>query len=463
MARTLLSLRFLIAKIGSLCCVAARPHGSSTTSREWSVGRNEPFWLTNSSISPPLSTRWDYRFHSEGLSFGSQGDGGVARYVSSRSSNSKSSRSWGRGDSPGNHQFSASDGAISYISSPSDSFQNHQLTPAPTQGANVEEFVGDPASGPLISSLVEGTLGFSSFNGSISSRSDGSEYDPISKSHSSARRSFSNHRFFMSKPIHPVSFPDHITGIEEQNHTVGSTISSSSLHSDHRSTRPLPELHSLWFSEIGANLPRESVRWSSTGSIDFTGISEQLEPEVGYPYNAVPEVSKCGLCERLLSQRSPWGSRRIVRSGDMPVVSVLSCGHVYHAECLERVTPKTYKHDPPCPLCTKPDKNVPDQWAVCLARNRIPRLRSPRGEGPSSMWSCTQVGDCVEGALHTPNQSKMILSSRNRLKRQLSLKGNSAKERAENLKKSGLCPSNVFQGGIRVGQGTSWCSSSSDI
>lgn len=33
------------------------------------------------------------------------------------------------------------------------------------------------------------------------------------------------------------------------------------------------------------------------------------------------------------------------------MVAVLFCGHVYHAECLEKLTPETDTYDPPCPVC----------------------------------------------------------------------------------------------------------------
>lgn len=33
------------------------------------------------------------------------------------------------------------------------------------------------------------------------------------------------------------------------------------------------------------------------------------------------------------------------------MVAVLFCGHVYHAECLEKLTPETDTFDPPCPVC----------------------------------------------------------------------------------------------------------------
>ncbi|KAJ6384145.1 hypothetical protein OIU78_027449 [Salix suchowensis] len=62
---------------------------------------------------------------------------------------------------------------------------------------------------------------------------------------------------------------------------------------------------------------------------------------------------KCGVCGKLLWQKSPWSSHRIMRGSDMPTAGVLPCSHVFHAECLEQVTPKTQIHDPPCPLCLK--------------------------------------------------------------------------------------------------------------
>ncbi|MQL97930.1 hypothetical protein Taro_030628 [Colocasia esculenta] len=128
-----------IAKTGSLCCVAARPHGSSPGSREWSMGHDEPFWQTNTSFSPPLSRRWEQRLQTGGLSYGSLGDGGIT--LSSLSSNSKESRAWIRGEQLPHHTYSTSDGAMSYLSSPSDIFQAQQLLPPVVQGVHIDEYV----------------------------------------------------------------------------------------------------------------------------------------------------------------------------------------------------------------------------------------------------------------------------------------------------------------------------------
>jgi len=121
--------------------VAARPHGSTAVSREWSVGPNDPFWRTNTSFSPSLSRRWDYQLPSEELVYESNDEGVVALDDSSLSSNSKESRSWINGEQLRDHRYSAYDGAFSYFNSPADSYLNQQLMPPPVQGVSVNDYV----------------------------------------------------------------------------------------------------------------------------------------------------------------------------------------------------------------------------------------------------------------------------------------------------------------------------------
>ncbi len=117
--------------------MAARPHGSNTASRDWSVGPQEPYWRTNTSFSPPPS-RWDFRFQSEGLSYGSHE--GIQPYGSSTSSNGKETRGWVRGNYLYSHQYSASDGGGLFLSSPSDLSQGPQWTPPAIQEINVDDY-----------------------------------------------------------------------------------------------------------------------------------------------------------------------------------------------------------------------------------------------------------------------------------------------------------------------------------
>ncbi|GJN20569.1 hypothetical protein PR202_gb07961 [Eleusine coracana subsp. coracana] len=130
--------------MGSLCCVAARPHGTSTASREWSsIGRSDPHWRANAGFSSPISRRWEYQINSEGLSYGSHGDSGAAaNYGSSLSSNSKEpSRSWERSELPHDHRYSTSDGAISYFNSPDINFQNHHIMLPITHDSGIDEYM----------------------------------------------------------------------------------------------------------------------------------------------------------------------------------------------------------------------------------------------------------------------------------------------------------------------------------
>ncbi|GAA0157638.1 hypothetical protein LIER_14865 [Lithospermum erythrorhizon] len=59
---------------------------------------------------------------------------------------------------------------------------------------------------------------------------------------------------------------------------------------------------------------------------------------------------ECGLCEKLL-RKKPFVLDHTSSSGELSIVAVLVCGHVYHADCLEQGTCHEDRHDPPCPLC----------------------------------------------------------------------------------------------------------------
>ncbi|KAM0007663.1 putative transcription factor C2H2 family [Helianthus debilis subsp. tardiflorus] len=70
------------------------------------------------------------------------------------------------------------------------------------------------------------------------------------------------------------------------------------------------------------------------------------------------EIMTCGICSKLLTERSSWSSHKLMATNGLPVVSVLICGHVYHAECLENMTSEINKYDPACPVCTLGEKKV---------------------------------------------------------------------------------------------------------
>lgn len=404
--------------------MAARPHGSNATSTDWSMGPHEPYWRTNTSFSPPPS-RWDFQFQSEGLPYGSHD--GFHFYGSSTSSNSKESKSWVRGNLLYNNQYSASDSAGLFLSSSSDLSQGPQWTPPEIQEITIDDYETQTRRDSVSTQFsftpaIEGTSANPYSRGSTSSRSDGSESEPRVKSCMSSQHNFSSRLSFISKPIYPLSFPTQTSNRE--------AIDSASTV----------------LSEDDASTPqREAQRWSS---FDFADVSEPFESE-SFGHSYIPsDTFKCGLCERFLSQRSPWSSHRIVRSGDMPVVGVLSCCHVFHADCLEQTTPKTQKSDPACPICLRlQEENSPDQQVFSRLKNSFPRLiRQSCDDGQSRPWGCAQAGGCVEGASHVPPRNTMLLLNRNRVKKNLSLKGNSSKEFPGKLRKTGAYSLQLFGG-----------------
>ncbi|XP_022747243.1 uncharacterized protein LOC111296987 [Durio zibethinus] len=110
------------------------------------------------------------------------------------------------------------------------------------------------------------------------------------------------------------------------------------------------------FSELMATSRRE--RWSFDN--DTWGFDREKISKSSGRISASPSVDlrTCGVCLKLLSEKSLWSSQKIIISNDLSVVAVLTCGHVYHAECLENMTPAIDKYDPACPICTLGEKKT---------------------------------------------------------------------------------------------------------
>ncbi|VVA91277.1 unnamed protein product [Arabis nemorensis] len=217
---------------------------------------------------------------------------------------------------------------------------------------------------------------------------------------SEPNRNFSSRRFFLSKPVHPILHPSD---------NVRDTTSDSA----------------------------DACSWSSgtTSSIDSVDVPEPIhdwDNNSTKTQQGASNTFKCGLCNRYLSQKSPWGSRSILRNRDMPVTGVLPCQHVFHAECLDQSTSKAQRNDPPCPICTKHEGGEHFK-----PHNIAPRLKPLCEDGPSARpWGCAQAGDCVENAVNVPPRNTMMMINRNRIRKNLSLRGNSSKDSPRKIKKS---------------------------
>ncbi|KAK8529954.1 hypothetical protein V6N12_060717 [Hibiscus sabdariffa] len=110
------------------------------------------------------------------------------------------------------------------------------------------------------------------------------------------------------------------------------------------------------FSELMATSRREM--WSFDN--DTWGSHREKIHTSNGRISASPSVDlqTCGVCSKPVLEKSLWSSQKIIISNELPVVAVLTCGHVYHAECLEHMIPETDKYDPACPICTLGEKKA---------------------------------------------------------------------------------------------------------
>ncbi|GFY94985.1 RING/U-box superfamily protein [Actinidia rufa] len=104
--------------------------------------------------------------------------------------------------------------------------------------------------------------------------------------------------------------------------------------------------------------------WSIPAFPEFMATSHgerwSFDSESGFVYEKIgrsssqlsaspsTDMQTCGVCLKLLAD-----------TYELAVVAVLICGHAYHAECLENVTPEINTNDPACPVCTLGEKQAP--------------------------------------------------------------------------------------------------------
>ncbi|EEF39950.1 conserved hypothetical protein [Ricinus communis] len=313
-----------------------------------------------------------------------------------------------RGNQFCDHQCSASDSAGAFFSSSPDLSPGPEWTPPAIQEINADEYETATKLGQVLQQLPSKAamevMYQKTYRNPESGRSTTSCYyssdsEPKLKPCLSTHCNFLGHRSLLSKPIHPLFFPTQAEGDASETPSTGTS-----------------EFHA-------ASLQRDVHCWSSASSSkDFTDIYDTFESE-SLSQSCSSDGFRCGLCEKLLSQRSPWSSQRIVRSGDMPVAGVLSCCHVFHAECLEQGSPKEYKSNPPCPKCIKLEgRNSTELQGFQRVRNDFPTLRPFSEYGSSRPWGHVPIGDCVEVASHPPKRNTMSLLNRHAMKKNLSFR-----------------------------------------
>ncbi|KAK9287233.1 hypothetical protein L1049_015646 [Liquidambar formosana] len=170
------------------------------------------------------------------------------------------------------------------------------------------------------------------------------------------RRSPGHHlsRQVSDSRIPGLKSPSNYSVSEERPPSVLPTWSNESTRGSHGGSSDGWSMHG--FSEFMATSHRE--RWSFDS--ESLGFNRDKITRSSSRISASPSIDlqTCGVCSKLLTEKSSFCVQKIIASNELSVVSVLICGHVYHAECLENMTPEINKYDPACPVCTFGEKKA---------------------------------------------------------------------------------------------------------
>lgn len=375
--------------MGSVCCVAGRPR-DLLTNEGGRIGLREPHWQSNVGLSTSTYPHWDVKL---------QGEDDVTALSSMRLQRTLSSNSGG--SRVASSRFSThQNGNVRNEGSPSDSFRASKWSNSPGHVRNAEDFGSQPdlVSSPSITQTSSKEGGHSAGSSTVSNTpeatpphlSDSNFSSTRSKSQSSSRRrSIGGNLFFSRRPHHSSGHPLLRQVSDSRIHARNAPNSSPvplfegrhsfklSGSSGDSTVGPHGGASDCWsmqtFSDLVASSRRERLRWTDASSpSDFrwapgresmdraTLAAERIRVNSSQAASGPSggDVQACGICSKLLTQRSPWSAQKMVASNDLCVTAVLVCGHVYHAECLEQVTPEACSLDPSCPVCSASENDV---------------------------------------------------------------------------------------------------------
>lgn len=166
------------------------------------------------------------------------------------------------------------------------------------------------------------------------------------------------------------------------------------------------------FSGLMASSRRE--RWSFDS--ESFGFNREKLTRSSSRFSTSPSVDLqiCGVCSKLLTEKSSWSGQKIIANNELSVVAVLTCGHVYHAECLENMTPEINKYDPACPVCAFGEKQTLKLSEKALRAEMDLKARNKRSRNrvvDSDLDGDSFVLDRLKSVEHHGKGPKMGLSS----------------------------------------------------
>ncbi|XVF67754.1 hypothetical protein PTKIN_Ptkin10aG0147700 [Pterospermum kingtungense] len=339
--------------MGAACCVAGRdktivsPSGGDVLHRNI---RHSPTW----------SFHWDNRGRVAGEDTSvswfsdavSRNDGSDIKYESACASEDESppesfqSRTWQK--SP------TSDGTVGRVRTPASDQSISRNISIDVNSEQVKASVESPAASYTSPSKISSSMPLASSLATSPLSSQSHVHPTSSTTTRSPLRSPGHHisRQASDNRINGLKSPNRYSVGEER--LVMPSWSNESTGGSAGGSSDGWSMHA--FTELMATSRRE--RWSFDN--DAWGFHREKISKSSGQISASPSVDlqTCGVCSKLLSEKSLWSSQKFIISNELSVVAVLTCGHVYHAECLENLTPEIDKYDPACPICTLGEKKM---------------------------------------------------------------------------------------------------------
>jgi len=398
------------AKTGSLCCVAARPHGSAENAHNWSHTGDKPRWHSNEGYVPTFSS--SHLDQSQGEEYLGTSSRTFPTHRRSLSSSGRGSRSWRRVDASRLYNHYRTPSGSIYGGSPNNFIWNplasssHRIADSMTAESELADSPSNMMSSsisehsfprpPIVPNKSEITL--SPFVNTMKPPTHSESVLPspsqvddsmVSKPSflvpsNPSRRDHYEGRFPPSGPGRLASLDGRFSFHRSNSSRSSSAGGSSDWSSYHGFLEAGPDARQEWSRMTNATSSSE-YSWGNYRDGYDRGSGQMCMEKIiagsSQSSSPSPRPEACSICSRSLTQRSPWASSRVMGFHECNVVGVLVCGHTYHTECLEQITPDSARQDPACPRCSSSEKVAPKKPLVSLP----PTLKTGTVRGSSFM------------------------------------------------------------------------------